>query len=146
MTKSNESNQKQLQSQKALDQQMMEQNISTTIQQIMNDAPDPKTALDEVKSFLTNRTPMTPHGDLISKAGFADELNTANSYKPPQDIIDDINEDMQVVNEVSGNVARNQADVDADNAAVASCQAQIDTDKDKIRDYENAKWQCFFLG
>jgi hypothetical protein len=144
MSKSNESNQKQLQSQKALDQQMMEQNISTTIQQIMNDAPDQQTALAEVKSFLTNLNADDASWGSDIQSWLADELNTANSYKPPQDIIDAINGDIKVVNEVTAGIAKNQAAVDADNAAAASCQGQIDADEDKIRDYEKAMGNASF--
>lgn len=143
MSKSNESNQKQLQSQKALDQQMMEQNIATTLQQIMNDAPDQQTALAEVKSFLTNLNADDASWGSDIQSWLADELNTANSYKPPQDIIDAINGDIKVINEVTAGIAKNQAAVDADNAA-ASCQGQIDADEGKIRDYEKAMGNASF--
>ncbi len=144
MSKSNDSNQKQLQSQKALDQQMMEQDIATTLQQIMDDAPDQRTGLAEVKHFLTNLSADDASWGSDIQSWLADELKTANSYKPPQDIIDAINGDIKVVNEVTAGLAKNQAAVDADNAAAASCQAQIDEDKDKINDYEKAMGHASF--
>src|SRR5690348_11897806 len=108
MSKSNEASQKRLQSQKAIGEQFMEQDISAAIQQIMDNAPDHTTALADIKKFLgeMNASDQSWGSDLQS--WIAGELNTANSYTTPQALLDALNDDEQDLQKNQGYLQKDQ--------------------------------------
>jgi hypothetical protein len=95
LSKSNKASKKQLESQKSIDQEFMEQSISTAIQNIVNNAPDHPTALAEIKKFLSEMSGNDSTWGSEIQSWITGELNKANSYNPPQNLVDQLNDDMR---------------------------------------------------
>lgn len=80
MSKSNSVNQKQLESQKEIDQQFMEQSIANAIEQIQDNAPSNAVSLAEVKQFLNQMSQDDSTWGADVRSWISGELSTANSY------------------------------------------------------------------
>jgi hypothetical protein len=113
MSKSNTANQRQLESQKDIDQQFMEQSIANAIQQIEAHAPDRATALDDIKKFLSQMDAADSNWGSDVHNWVAGELKTANSYSPPSDLLDQLNGDMQQLSEDQRTLKTDEGNLDA---------------------------------
>jgi hypothetical protein len=119
MSKSNAASQKQLQSQKEIGEQFMEQNIASAIQQIMNTAPDHTSALASIKKFLGAMDAADSGWGTDVQSWIKGELNTANSYTTPQNLLDDLSRDTRELQE-------DQQDLQEDQSGLNSCNSKKD--------------------
>lgn len=134
MSKSNNANQKQLMSQKEIDQQLMEQNISSAITQIIENAPDHPTALAQIKNFLNLMNANDASWGSEIQGWITQELKRANSYTPPQDLVDQLNDDMKVVTEQTANVQNDENTLNSDIATRDACQDRLNAYKKALDD------------
>lgn len=137
MTKSNNASQKQLESQKEIGEQFMEQNIANAIQQIIENAPDHTTALAEIKKFLgeMNADDSTWGSDIQS--WISGELKTADSYSAPSDLLDQLNDDMQQLQADEQSLQEDEGNLNACESKKNDLEAQLAHLKDE---WNNTAW------
>lgn len=143
MSKSNEASQKRLQSQKAIGEQFMEQDIASAIQQIMDNAPDHTTALADIKKFLSEMSASDQSWGSDLQSWITGELNTANSYTTPQSLLDALSDDEQDLQKNQGYLQKDQNSLNDCNNAKASLLAQIN---DLNNDLNNCAWYDWLDG
>jgi len=125
MSKSSLAEQKQQESQKDVNQQLMEQNIASAIEQIEQHAPNHTTALAQIKNFLNVMNTDDADWGSDIKSWITGELNTANSYSAPSDLLNKLNADMQFAQENASNLQADQGVLDRDESAKNSLQAEL---------------------
>lgn len=143
ISKSNETSQKRLQSQKEIGEQFMEQDIASAIQQIMDNAPDHDTALADIKKFLSTMSATDQSWGSDIQSWITGELNTANSYTTSQALLDALNADQQNLQKDEQALQKDQGALDACNAAKDTLLAKL---KELNNDLSNCQWYDWLDG
>jgi hypothetical protein len=137
MSKSSLAEQKQQESQKDINQQLMEQNIASAIQQIEQHASDHATALAQIQSFLNVMNADDANWGSDIKSWITGELNTANSYSAPSNLLNTLNTDIQSVQGDINNLQSDQGSLNNCESAQSTLQTELTSLENEFKNGSN---------
>lgn len=120
-----------------IEQEMVKKAIIEALQDIENSAADRLSGLNAIKNFLSHLATQDLGADVNDYV--KGELDSANSYKPDQDLVNNLKKD-------EDNLKAEKSDVQRDNKAMADLDRQIAALVKKLADAEDTLKHGSFFG